>query len=153
MSNDNGLDMAMLYKGLVEQSSDAVIFADRGGIVRVWNSGAERIFGHKAADVIGGTLDLIIPERMVQAHNNGFNHAVSTGDMKYENKVLTTRSMHKDGTRIYVDMSFGLIRDEAGNVLGAQAIARDVTERYANETAQRVKIAELEKALAEKSST
>ncbi|HEY6774104.1 MAG TPA: PAS domain S-box protein [Oxalicibacterium sp.] len=151
-TNDNGLDMAMLYKGLVEQSHDAIIFADRNGLVRVWNSGAERIFGHKAADVIGGTLDLIIPERMLQAHNNGFNHAVSTGDMKYENKVLTTRSMHKDGTRIYVDMSFGLIRDEAGNVLGAQAIARDVTERYANETAQRVKIAELEKALAEKSS-
>lgn len=151
MRNDNGLDMAMLYKGLVEQSSDAIIFADRNGIVRVWNSGAERIFGHKAADVIGGTLDLIIPERMLQAHNNGFNHAVATGDMKYENKVLTTRSMHKDGTRIYVDMSFGLVRDEAGNVLGAQAIARDVSERYANETAQRVKIAELEKALAEKS--
>lgn len=153
MSNDNGLDMAMLYKGLVDQSSDAIIFADRNGIVRLWNSGAERIFGHKAADVIGGTLDLIIPERMVQAHNNGFNHAISTGDMKYENKVLTTRSMHKDGTRIYVDMSFGLVRDEAGNVLGAQAIARDVSERYANETAQRVKIAELEKALAEKSAT
>ena len=151
MRNDNGLDMAMLYKGLVEQSSDAIIFADRNGIVRVWNSGAERIFGHKAADVIGGTLDLIIPERMLQAHNNGFNHAVATGDMKYENKVLTTRSMHKDGTRIYVDMSVGLVRDEAGNVLGAQAIARDVSERYANETAQRVKIAELEKALAEKS--
>lgn len=150
-TNDQaGIDMTMLYKGIVEQSTDAVIFADRDGLVRVWNAGAEKIFGHKAADVIGGTLDIIVPERMQQAHNNGFNHAVSTGEMKYVDKVLTTRSMHKDGTRIYIDMSFCLIRDDDSKVLGALAIARDVSERYANESAQRVKIAELEKALAEK---
>ncbi len=149
-TDNGGIDMTMLYKGIVEQSTDAVIFADRDGLVRVWSSGAEHIFGHKAEDVIGGSLDIIVPERMQQAHNNGFNHAVSTGEMKYVNKVLTTRSMRKDGTRIYVDMSFGLVRDNDGNVLGALAIARDITERYASESAQRVKIAELEKALAEK---
>jgi PAS domain S-box-containing protein len=149
-TENSGLDMTLLYKGIVEQSTDAIIFADPDGVVRVWNSGAERIFGHMAADVIGGPLDIIIPERMIQAHNNGFNHAITTGEMKYVNKVLTTRSMHKDGTRIYVDMSFGLVRDNDGKVLGAVAIARDITERYANESAQRVKMAELEKALAEK---
>lgn len=148
--NNNEIDMTVLYKGIVEQSTDAIIFADHQGVIRVWNSGAEHIFGHKAADVIGGPLDIIIPERMLQAHNNGFNHAVSTGEMKYVNKVLTTRSMHKDGTRIYVDMSFGLVRDNDGKVMGALAIARDITERFANESAQRVKIAELEKALADK---
>jgi PAS domain S-box-containing protein len=145
------LDLPALSQGIVDQAPEAIIFADRNGLVRLWNSGAERIFGHKAADVIGGTLDIIIPERMVQAHNNGFNHAVSTGEMKYVNKVLTTRSMHKDGSRLYVDMSFGLVRDKDGNVLGALAVARDITERFANESAQRAKIAELEKALAEKS--
>ena len=139
-----------LSKAIVDQAPDAVIFADHAGLIKVWNSGAERIFGHLAADVIGGPLDIIIPERMQQAHNKGFDHAVATGEMKYVNKVLTTRSMHKDGSKIYIDMSFGMVRDEAGTILGALAIARDITERFANESAQRVRIAELEKAVQEK---
>lgn len=149
-NNTSTLDLA-LSKAIVDQAPDAVIFADHGGLIRVWNSGAERIFGHAAADVIGGPLDIIIPERMLQAHNKGFDHAVATGEMKYVNKVLTTRSMHKDGSKIYIDMSFGMVRDEEGKILGALAVARDITERFNNESAQRVRIAELEKALAEKS--
>ena len=141
---------ATLAKSIVDQATDAIIFADRDGIVRIWNAGAERIFGHKAEDVIGGTLDIIIPERMVDAHNRGFNHAISTGEMKYVNKVLTTRSMHKDGSRIYVDMSFDMVRDASGTILGAVAVARDVTERQANDAATKVKLAELEKAAAAK---
>lgn len=141
---------ATLAKSIVDQATDAIIFADRDGLVRIWNAGAERIFGHKAEDVIGGTLDIIIPERMVDAHNRGFNHAISTGEMKYVNKVLTTRSMHKDGSRIYVDMSFDMVRDASGTILGAVAVARDVTERQANDAATKVKLAELEKAAAAK---
>jgi PAS domain S-box-containing protein len=144
------LDLA-LSKAIVDQAPDAIIFADPKGMIRVWNSGAERIFGHKASDVMGGSLDVIIPERLVQAHNNGFNHAMATDQMKYVNKVLTTRSMHKDGSKLYVDLSFGMVHDPEGNILGALAIARDVTERYANESAQRARIAELEKAVQEKS--
>ncbi|RBA23502.1 PAS domain-containing protein [Herminiimonas fonticola] len=156
MSNNTtgttNLDLA-LSKAIVDQAPDAIIFADPAGMIKIWNSGAERIFGHEAADVIGGPLDIIIPERMLDAHNKGFDHAVSTGEMKYVNKVLTTRSMHKDGSQIYIDMSFGMVRDEAGKILGALAVARDITERFANDKAQRVRVAELEKALAEKSGT
>jgi len=151
MSATPGTDItAILPSLLVDQTSDAVIFADKGGVVRLWNHGAERIFGHAAADVIGGPLDIIIPEKLLAAHNAGFNNAMSTGQMKYVNKVLTTRSMRKDGSTIYVDMSFDMIRDKDGNILGALAIARDSTERYTAERAQRVRIAELEKAVADK---
>lgn len=148
----SNLDLA-LSKAIVDQAPDAIIFVDTAGMIKVWNSGAERIFGHAAADVMGGPLDIIIPERMVQAHNKGFDHAVATGEMKYVNKVLTTRSMHKDGSQIYIDMSFGMVRDDAGTILGALAVARDITERFASEKAQRVHIAELEKSLTEKSTT
>ncbi|WP_353153578.1 PAS domain S-box protein [Herminiimonas fonticola] len=146
----NNVDLA-LSKAIVDQAPDAIIFADTSGLIRIWNSGAERIFGHAAADVIGGPLDIIIPERMLAAHNKGFDHAVSTGEMKYVNKVLTTRSMHKDGSQIYIDMSFGVVHDPDGKILGALAVARDITERFASEKAQRVRIAELEKAVQEKS--
>jgi PAS domain S-box-containing protein len=136
---------SVLSQAIVEQSPDAIIFADRDGVVRLWNGGAERIFGHTAADMLGHTLDVIIPEKLLQGHNNGFNHAMSTGQMKYLNKVLTTRAVNKDGSTLYVDMSFGMVRDPAGNPLGAMAIARDCTERYNAERAQRARIAELEK--------
>ncbi len=149
MSNNTSTPDLALSKAIVDQAPDAIIFADPAGLIRVWNSGAERIFGHAAADVIGGPLDIIIPERMLQAHNKGFDHAVATGEMKYVDKVLTTRSMHKDGSQIYIDMSFGMVRDESGKILGALAIARDITERFSNDKAQRVRIAELEKALAD----
>lgn len=140
-----------LSKAIVDQAPDAIIFVDPKGLILVWNSGAERIFGHKAAEVMGGSLDIIIPEQLLQGHTNGFNHAMSTGQMKYVNKVLTTRSMHKDGTKLYVDMSFGMVHDADGNILGALAVARDITERFASDRAQRARIAELEKALQEKS--
>lgn len=151
-TTNDAIDLA-LSKAIVDQAPDAIIFADPSGKIMIWNSGAERIFGHKAADVMGGPLDIIIPEQLSQGHHNGFNHAMSSGEMKYADKVLTTRSMHKDGTRIYVDMSFGFVRDEAGTVLGALAVARDITERQGNDRAQRLRIAELEKALQEKSGT
>lgn len=135
-----------LTKAIVEQAPEAIIFVDKEGVIRLWNAGAERIFGHLAADVMGGTLDVIIPEKLLAAHTAGFNHAMSTGQMKYVNKVLTTRSMHKNGNTIYVDMSFGFVRDPDDNILGALAVARDCTERFTAERAQRVRIAELEKA-------
>jgi PAS domain-containing protein len=47
---------------LVEQAPDAMIFADRHGLIRTWNPAAERIFGHSAAAAIGQTLDIIIPD-------------------------------------------------------------------------------------------
>jgi PAS domain S-box-containing protein len=139
-----------LSKAIVDQASDAIIFADRDGLIRVWNGGAERIFGYKASEVIGAGLDVIIPERLSQAHHKGFNHAMAVDQLKYADKVLTTRSMHKNGNKLYVDMSFALVHDAQGNILGAQAIARDVTERFANESAQRARIAELERAVQEK---
>jgi len=150
-NNENPILNLTLSKAIVDQAPDAIIFADPTGIIRVWNNGAERIFGHKATDVIGGSLDVIIPERLVQGHNNGFNHAMATNQMKYVDKVLVTRSMHKDGRKLYVELSFGMVHDPEGNILGALAIARDITERYAGEAAQRVRMTELENAIKSKS--
>ena len=59
--------MEALFQSIVEQVPDAIIFADREGAIRVWNRGAEIIFGHCAAEVVGGSLDVIIPERLRRA--------------------------------------------------------------------------------------
>lgn len=133
-----------LFQALVEQAPDAIIFADRDGAVRVWNAGAERIFGYAAQEVVGASLDVIIPERLRRAHWEGFRRAIDSGQTKYVNQVLTTRSIHKDGHKLYVDLSFGLVRDDAGTVLGALAIGRDCTARYVADQALRASVVELE---------
>jgi PAS domain S-box-containing protein len=118
-----------LFQAIVEQATDAIIFADREGAIRVWNRGAEAVFAYAAAEVLGKSLDVIIPERLRRAHWEGFRRAVDTGQTKYADRVLTTRSVHKNGRKLYLDLSFGLIRDSAGAIAGALAIGRDCTAR------------------------
>lgn len=133
-----------LFQAIVEQAPDAIIFADRGGAIRVWNHRAETIFGYAATEVLGKSLDVIIPERLRPAHWEGFRRAIDTGQTKQGNPVLTTRSVHKNGSKLYVDLSFGLVRDETGTVTGAMAVGRDGAARYLSEGALRARVAELE---------
>jgi PAS domain S-box-containing protein len=127
-----------LHRAILEQAQDAVIFADRGGIIQLWNRGAEIIFGYAAAEAIGQSLDIIVPERFRRAHNDGFRHALSTGWTRNDGRVLTTRAQNKFGSRLYVDLSFGLLKDASGTVIGAFAIGRDVTARHLEQVARRV---------------
>ena len=57
-----------LALAIVEQVADAIIFADRQGVIRLWNPAAEAVFGFSADEMIGQSLDLIIPERLRPAH-------------------------------------------------------------------------------------
>ncbi len=133
-----------LSQAIVDQAPDAIIFADRDGIIGLWNRGAERIFGYAAVDALGASLDLIIPERFRRAHWEGFHRAIDTGLTKYPDRVLTTRSAHRNGSKLYVDLSFGLVTDDSGAILGALAIGRDCTARYAADAALRSRLAALE---------
>ena len=125
-----------LFQAIVEQAADAIIFADREGAIRVWNRGAETVFGYAAAEVLGNSLDVIIPERLRRAHWEGFRRAIDSGQTKNAGRVLTTRSVHKDGSKLYVDLSFGLIRNEAGAITGALAVGRDCTARHIERAAR-----------------
>jgi PAS domain S-box-containing protein len=113
-----------LFAAIVEQAPDAMICADPAGAIRVWNRAAEAMFGYAAAEVLGRSLDVIIPERFRAAHWAGFLKAVETGEIRLGNRVMTTRSVHKDGSRLYVDLSFGLVKNRAGTVTGVLAIGR-----------------------------
>lgn len=114
----------LLCCAIVQQAPEAIIFADPGGVIRVWNQGAETMFGHVAAEAIGLNLDLIIPEHLRAAHWEAFHRAIAAGRTRSQGRVATTRSMHKDGSRLYVDLSFAVLIDEAGAAIGALAIGR-----------------------------
>ena len=136
-----------MYQHIVEQVSDGIVFADREGIIRVWNGGAEAIFGHTATEAIGQNLDIIIPERFRDQHWKGYDAALASGKTKYARQALVTRSMRKDGATIYVELTFALLKDQGGVTKGAVAAVRDVTARFAQERALRQRITELEKQL------
>ena len=113
-----------------------VIYADRSGAVIRWNRAAAALFGFSAEEMLGQSLDRIIPEHLRAAHWGGFNAAMTKGVMKLQGRPTLTRALHKSGRKLYVEMTFGIVKGDAeGCVLGSVAMARDVTERVERERA------------------
>ncbi len=131
--HDGPIQFPDLAQRLIDQSPDAMVFVDTAGIIRVWNSAAERIFGFSQSAALGASVNIIIPERFREAHWRGFRRAIVEGSTKYQGQVLVTRSIRAEGTRIYVELSFAVILGTEGEVLGALAHARDITKRYEQE--------------------
>jgi PAS domain S-box-containing protein len=137
-------DKNTLCRQIVETAGDAVIFTDRDGIIRLWNRGAEGIFGYTEEEAIGQSLDLIIPERQQEVHWKGYGKAMLNGFSKYGSEILSVPAVTKDGERIYIEFTINLLRDGAGKVLGPAAVVRDVTARWNREESLRQKLAFLE---------
>lgn len=135
-----------LSREIVAHAPDAIIMADRDGIIRLWNSGASTVFGFTAAEAIGQNLDLIIPERFRARHWEGFGKVMETGVTRYGSELLAVPAIRKDGASISVEFSVTLLQDPAGGVLGVAAIMRDVTERWTEQKQLRQRLTELEAA-------
>ena len=132
---------------ILTAASDAIVAADRDGIIRFWNPGAERIFGHTAADAIGQSLDLVIPERLRQRHWDGYRHTMATGTSRYgAGDLLAVPSIGRDGTSISIEFTVVLLKSDAGDVTGIIAVMRDVTARFEEVRALRRKLADADKA-------
>jgi PAS domain S-box-containing protein len=127
-------DLPELAELILDQVADAVIYADRAGAITRWNRASTALFGYSAQEAIGQNLDLIIPEHLRAPHWKGYNAAMTAGALKLQGRPTLTRSLHKDGKKLYVEMTFAIVEDRAGgDVLGSVAMARDVTERVAKE--------------------
>jgi len=113
-----------LAERIVEQSPDALIFADRDGIIRIWNARAQALFGYSAGEAAGKSLDLIIPEHLRAGHWRGYRAAIAAGRTRLAGTPMRTRATHKDGSKVYVDLAFAVVSDEARGVLGALATGR-----------------------------
>ena len=120
-----------LSAALMASKADAIIAADAQGVIRFWNLGAERIFGFTAADAVGQSLDLIIPERQRDRHWRGYHHVMQTGRSRYgDGDILAVPGVRKDGTRISLEFTIVPLRDGSGGLTGMGAILRDVTTRF-----------------------
>ncbi len=140
----SSLDINTMSQQILALAPDAIMFADREGIIRMWNMGAERIFGTPAKKALGQSLDLIIPEKLRERHWDGYRKTMATGETRYGSKLLSVPSMHQNGTRLSTEFSIVMLRDDEDRPLGVAAILRDVTERQQKENEMKTRLAELE---------
>ena len=122
-------DSSSLARSILDHIADAVIYADAAGTIALWNGGAVALFGYSAAQAVGQSLDLIIPEHLRKAHWHAFEAAMTSGAMRLQGRPTLTRAKHQSGRKLYVEMTFALVKLDGGAVRGAVAVARDVTQR------------------------
>jgi PAS domain S-box-containing protein len=133
-----------LCESIVEKSPIAIIVGDREGIVRLWNAGAQTMFGWSAEEALGKSMDMIIPEKHRPRHWEGYDHVMGTGVTKYGRNLLAVPALTKDGRRISVEFNVVMLKDAEGRVLGIAASMQDVTARWERDKALRARLAELE---------
>ena len=116
---------------------EAVIFADLEGVIRHWNQAAATIFGFAEIEAVGQSIDIIVPEKMRKAHWDGYNKAIAHGGTLSGPGARITRALQKNGEPLYVEMSFAMVRNAAGEMSGSVAVARGATARFMAERAAR----------------
>ena len=115
---------------IVDSSDDAIISKDLHGTIQSWNGAAERMFGYPAADAVGQSIRMIIPEER-QAEEDYVLGSVRAGTAVRHYETIRRRS---DGQLIPVSLTVSPVFDDAGRVIGASTIARDITDRVRLET-------------------
>jgi len=120
-----------ICRQLVTQAPDAIVYADDQGVIRLWNAGAERIFGYTEDEAIGKSLDIIIPENQRKRHWDGYGQTLATGVTRYgAGSLLSVPAIRKNGSRLSVEFTILPFHGEAGKIVGMAAIMRDVTTRF-----------------------
>ena len=114
------------YEAIVEGSNDAIIAKDLDSRILSWNPAAERMFGYTEGEVLGKKIHFLIPEERRDEEAN-FISRLRQGE-RIEN--FETIRVNKDGSRFPISVSISPIRDDAGHVIGASKIARDITARH-----------------------
>jgi PAS domain S-box-containing protein len=111
-------EQSWLSQQIVKEAKDAIIAADREGIIRLCNKGAEMIFGFSPAQALGHSLHTIIPENLQDRHDQGYQKVMESGQSKYYHELLAVPAVKKDGSRVSVEFTMILLRDNQGRILG-----------------------------------
>jgi PAS domain S-box-containing protein len=118
---------------IVESSDDAIISKDLRGIITSWNRGAEKIFGYTAEEMIGSSILKIIPPEL-QHDEDRILQTIAGGERIHH---FETVRVAKDGRRLDVSLTISPVRDDAGKIIGAAKIARDISQQKDAELALR----------------
>ncbi|MBM2622809.1 PAS domain S-box protein [Actinoplanes sp. LDG1-06] len=129
---------------IVESSNDAIVSKALDGTIETWNSGAERLYGYKAAEMIGHDVTRLLPPDRLDEEKDLLNR-VNQGETLPQHE---TRRMRKDGQIIEVSLSMAPMRDDDGRIIGASTVAHDITARVSAEKRLRVEREQLQMIMA-----
>jgi PAS domain S-box-containing protein len=118
-------DRGRLLAAIVESSDDAIISKDLNGTITSWNTGAERIFGYKASEIVGHSVTDLIPLDRRQEEPEILARLRS--GLRIDHYETVRR--RKDGSDVEVSLTVSPVKDETGKIIGASKIARDITDR------------------------
>ena len=135
------------FRAVTDAAVDAIVSADSFGRLLSWNSGAERMFGWRAEEVVGRPLTVIIPERLRALHEAGITRVRQTGHSKLAGSVVELIGLHRDGSEFPIELSVGAWNGPDG--LAFSGVIRDITERKQAESALAAANRELERTNAE----
>jgi PAS domain S-box-containing protein len=134
-----------LLAAIVDSSDDAIIGKTLDAIIVSWNAGAEWLYGYSAAEMVGQPIAILIPPDHPDELPTIMNRLKRGERIEH----FETQRVHKDGTRLTVSLTISPIRDNTGTIIGASAIARDVTEHRRTEAEREQLLARERAALAE----
>ena len=135
LANDELAAAEARLRSIIDSSLDAIITTDAHSIITTWSHYAEVIFGWRPDEAIGKALsETIIPERHRQAHQQGVERYLSTGEKRILNQRIEITALHRDGREFPVELTVSAAR--WGNDVIFSAFVRDLTER--NRAQQRV---------------
>ncbi|MBF0582681.1 MAG: PAS domain S-box protein [Magnetococcales bacterium] len=115
------------FRSLVQSAVDAIITCDEKGLIISWNAAAERIFGYTHAEIVGRSLEMIIPHRLRSAHRAGLELFLRTGEKKIIGRTVEVVALDKNGREFPVALSLATWRDKYGTFFSG--IVQDITER------------------------
>ncbi|MBA4149696.1 MAG: PAS domain S-box protein [Verrucomicrobia bacterium] len=118
-------DLRAELAAIVESSVDAIIGNTLEGVVTSWNTGAERLFGYTAQEIIGQSVLRLLPED----RKHEFEAAMAKLKEGTRPEAFETVRLRKDGTLVEVSAAISAIRDSNQQTIGASAIVRDISRR------------------------
>ena len=133
---------------VVAAIGDAVIVSDAKGDVIVWNPAAERLFGWTAAEALGQSMEMIIPQRLRKRHWEGYDKSMQTGQTRTGTTCCACRRWTRPAARCRSPSRCSCSSGRTARSAPAGSVIRDETERFTQERALRKRVAELEARLA-----
>jgi PAS domain S-box-containing protein len=130
--DDANVNARAFLAAIVDSADDAIIAKDTNGVIQSFNAAAERLFGYKAAEIVGKPVRVLIPADR-QSEEDDILARIRRGERVDH---FETFRVAKDGGLRHVSLTISPVRNDAGEVIGASKIARDIGERRSAEAAK-----------------
>ncbi len=132
-------ELSQQFAAVIESSDDAILTKNLDGVITSWNKGAERLFGYTAAETIGKSVTMLIPDER-QDEEPEILGRIRRGERTDHYETVRRR---KDGSLVDISLTVSAIRNRDGKIIGASKIARDITERRRTEEQQQLLLREM----------